>query len=86
MTANFFEVDIRTISRYLEQNGEELLENGYEVLCGKKLKSFLDAVTKSGKDINVPTKTTVLGVLDFRAFLNLAMILVESEKARAMGN
>lgn len=35
MAADFFEVDIRTISRYLEQNNEELLENGYEVIRGK---------------------------------------------------
>lgn len=84
MTAKFFNVDVRTISRYLEQNGEELSENGYEVLRGKNLKSFLDAARNSGKDINVPTKTTVLGVFDFRAFLNMAMLLSESEKARAL--
>ena len=84
MTADFFEVDIRTISRYLEQNNEELTENGYEVLKGKKLKSFMEAVKNSGKDINVPTKTTVLGVFDFRSFLNLAMLMSESEKARAL--
>ena len=75
---------MRTISRYLEQNGEELSENGYEVLRGKNLKSFLDAARNSGKDIKVPTKTTVLGVFDFRAFLNMAMLLSESEKARAL--
>lgn len=40
MTANFFEVDIRTVSCYLEQNGEELSENGYQVLRGKKSKAF----------------------------------------------
>ena len=84
MTANFFEVDMRTISRYLEQNNEELTENGYEVLRGKRLKSFLEASKNSGKDINVPTKTTVLGVFDFRAFLNMAMLLSESDKARAL--
>ena len=84
MTASFFEVDMRTISRYLEQNGEELAENGYEVLRGRKLKSFLDAAKNSGRDINVPTKTTVLGVFDFRAFLNMAMLLAESERARAL--
>ncbi len=84
MTASFFDVDLRTISRYLEQNSDELTANGYEVLRGNKLKSFISAVKKSGKDINVPTKTTVLGVFDFRAFLNLAMLLSESEKARAL--
>ena len=84
MTAAFFQVDIRTISRYIEQNGEELSENGYEVLRGKRLKSFLAAAQNSGKDINVPTKTTVLGVFNFRAFLNLAMLLSESDRARAL--
>ena len=84
MTASFFDVDIRTISRYIEQNSDELSANGYEVLKGKRLKSFIAAANNSGKDINVPTKTTVLGVFDFRAFLNIAMLLSESEKARAL--
>lgn len=84
MTAAYFDVDIRTISRYLEQNNEELTANGYQVLRGKRLKSFLEAAKESGKDINVPTKTTILGVFDFRAFLNMAMLLSESEKARAL--
>ena len=84
MTASFFDVDIRTISRYIEQNGEELSANGYEVLKGKRLKSFIAVANSFGKDIYVPTKTTVLGVFDFRAFLNLAMLLSESERARAL--
>lgn len=84
MTANFFEVDIRTISRYIEQNNDELVANGYEVLKGKRLKSFLETVKSFGKDINVPTKTTVLGVFDFRAFLDLAMLISESGRARAL--
>ena len=84
MTANFFGVDIRTISRYLEENSEELSANGYQVLRGKELKAFLEAAKNSGKDIYVPTKTTILGVFDFRAFLNMAMLLSESEKARAL--
>ena len=37
-----------------------------------------------GTDIYVGTKTTVLGVFDFRAFLDIAMLLSESEKARAI--
>lgn len=43
----------------------------------------MEALKNSGKDINVLTKTTVLGVFDFRAFLNLTMLLSESERARA---
>lgn len=84
MAADFFQVDIRTVSRYIEQNNEELTRNGYVVLKGKKLKEFMSAVRNSGKDIYVPTKTTVLGVLDFKAFLNLAMLLSESNRARAL--
>ena len=83
--ANYFQVDIRTISRYIEQNADELTVNGYSVLSGKKLKSFISAVSAySGKDINVPTKTTRLGVFNFKAFLNMAMLISESEKARAI--
>ncbi len=84
MTASFFEVDIRTISRYIDQYNDELVENGYEVLKGKRLKEFKETAQTSGKDINVPTKTTVLGIFDFRSFLNLSMLLSESEKARAL--
>lgn len=84
MTASFFEVDIRTISRYIDLYNDELVENGYEVLKGKRLKEFKETAQAFGKDINVPTKTTVLGIFDFRSFLNLSMLLSESEKARAL--
>lgn len=84
MTASYFNVDVRTISRYLEQYNDELTQNGYQVLRGNKLKSFLEAAKISGKDINVPTKTTVLGVFDFRSFLNMAMLLSESDQARKL--
>ena len=85
MTAAYFNVDIRTISRYIEQNTEELSQNGYEVLKGKRLKAFLEAGRDYfDKDINVLNKTRQLGVFDFRAFLNMAMLLAESDKARAL--
>ncbi len=85
MTASYFDVDIRTISRYLEQNTEELTQNGYEVLKGKRLKAFLEAGKNHfAKDINVLSKTRQIGVFDFRAFLNMAMLLAESEKARVL--
>ena len=84
MAADFFAVDIRTISRYVEQYNDELTSNGYIVLRGNKLKNFIETAKYFGKDINVPTKTTVLGVFDFRAFLNLAMLISESDRARAL--
>lgn len=83
MLATFFDVDIRTIERYISAFSDELRENGYEVLKGKRLKDFLQAFQAySGADINVATKITVLSVFDFRSFLNMAMLLVESENAR----
>ena len=85
MIASFFEVDIRTIERYISVNSEELKQNGYELLRGQKLKDFLRCYDEHfGTDIYVGTKTTVLGVFDFRAFLDIAMLLSESEKARAI--
>lgn len=83
--ATFFEVDIRTISRYIEQNNEELTQNGYEVLRGKRLKYFLEAgQERFAKDIYVPSKIRQLGVFDFKSFLNLAMLLSESDRAKAL--
>lgn len=83
--ASFFEVDIRTISRYIEQNNAELTDNGYVVLRGQRLKSFLAVATEDFvKDINVPSKIRQLGLFDFKAFLNIAMLLSESDKARAL--
>ena len=79
--ALFFEVDERTIERYLSEHSTELKQNGYEVLTGKRLREFKELF---GTDINVGTKTTVLGVFNFKAFLNLGMLLVESEKARVL--
>lgn len=85
MASELFEVDIRTIGRYIEQYNDELTKNGYQVLKGKRLKDFLKEMQAGfGKDINVPTKTTVLGVFNFRSFLNLAMLLSESEKAKIL--
>lgn len=83
MLAKFFDVDIRTIERYISVYSDELKGNGYEVLRGKRLRDFLSSYKAHfGTDINVGTKTTVLSVFDFRSFLNMAMLLVESENAR----
>lgn len=83
--AAFFEVDVRTIERYLEKYGDELGKNGYEVLRGNRLKSFkLTAKEQFVADIGVGIKTQRLGIFDFRAFLNIAMLLTESERARVL--
>lgn len=85
--AAFFEVTIRTVEHYLNQYGEELARNGYEILKGNRLKELKIAISKQ----NVPevyfgniSKSPQLGIFDFRAFLNLAMLMVESERAKLL--
>lgn len=85
--ASFFEVTLRTIENYLEQHAQELSQNGYEVLRGNRLKSFKEVI--KGLDVTETdfgniAKTPQLGIFDFRAFLNLAMLVSESERAKLL--
>ena len=84
--AVFFEVSTRTIDNYIEKFGDELLRNGYEVLRGIRLKSLKSSLIalEGGHEIDFVTKTTVLSVFDFRAFLNLAMLVSESDRAKLL--
>lgn len=83
--AEFFEVSERTIDNCLEKNEKELSKNGYEVLKGKRLIDLkLVLQHQFGNETDFATKTTVLGVFNFRAFLNIAMLLSDSEKAREL--
>jgi len=83
--ADFFEVTERTINNCLEKNEKELSKNGYEMLKGKRLNDLkLILQYQSGHEIDFTTKTTVLGIFNFRAFLNVAMLLTDSEKAREL--
>jgi len=81
--AEYFDVDERTIKRYLESHGDELTSNGYETRTGKQLQEARNSV---GEDIHVPTKTTILWVFSFRAFINIGMLLTDSEKAKELRN
>ncbi|MBE6173204.1 MAG: DNA-binding protein [Enterococcus faecium] len=81
--SEFFDVDIRTIERLLEDNREELESNDYEVFVGKRLSDFRTiAMENSATDINVGSKTRQLGVSTFKTVLNFAMLLKTSDKAR----
>ena len=83
--SRIFETDERTVKRYLDKYPDELKSNGYLVLRGKKLKEFKLVANKlHDSDMNVPIKANSLGVFNFRAFLNLAMLMVESEKAKIL--
>lgn len=77
-----FDISEATIERYIAQHGDELKVNGYQVLKGRGLKEFKELV--DGTLMNEGTKTSILGVFSFRAVLNLAMLLTESERAKAI--
>lgn len=77
--AELFDVDLRTIERYIENNGQELKMNGYLVIRGADLQEIKEVELT---DINVGRKATSLGIFSFRAVLNLAMLLTESENAK----
>lgn len=81
MVADFYEVEERTVERYLEKYDKELSSNGYILCKGKRLKELK---LQFAPVINVGSKTTQLGLFNFRAFLNIGMLLTESEKAKAV--
>ena len=78
--ATFLEVDERTIDRYISNNPNELMRNGYELIKGQLLSDFKEIAF--AHDMNVVSKTTQLSIFSFKAFLNIAMLLTESEQAR----
>lgn len=81
MVADFYEVEERTIERYIENYGSELSANGYFLCKGKRLK---DLKLQFAPVINVGSKTTQLGLFNLRSFLNIGMLLTESERAKAL--
>jgi hypothetical protein len=68
--ADFYKVDTSTIDNYLSQYEKELKHNGYELFKGNTLKNFKE---QFGRIINIQSRTTQLGLLNFRAFLNLGI-------------
>lgn len=80
---DYFNIEGRTLRRYLSDYRDELEENGYRLLTGDNLKKFRDV-----EDINVlniiDEKSPKIGIFNMKAFLNLAMLLAESSKARML--
>ena len=81
MVAEYYGVEERTIERYLTKYSDELSANGYILCKGKSLK---DLKLQFAPVINVGSKTTQIGLFNFKAFLNLGMLLTESEKAKSL--
>ncbi|MBL1275065.1 MAG: DNA-binding protein [Ectothiorhodospiraceae bacterium] len=77
-----FDISDSTIEKYLASHSDELKTNGYVLFKGKKLKDFKGL--SGGTVTDYGTKTSVLGVFNFRAMLNVAMLLTESERAKAV--
>ena len=83
--AEFYEITPRTIDNYLSKFEKELKENGYEVLGGKRLHDLKKSISEQfGNETDFITKTTLLGIFDFRAFLNIGMLIGESKRARLL--
>lgn len=83
----FFEVSIRTIENYVSNFEEELEDNGYEVISGnrlKKLKIAIEEFQDPETDFGILKSTARLAVFDFRAFLNIGMLITESDRARLL--
>ncbi|MGK0272179.1 MAG: hypothetical protein ACI88H_002845 [Cocleimonas sp.] len=83
--ASLLAIDERTVERYLSKDDGELKANGYQVIKGKPLKNMklcYAGDTDVGRMID--PKASSLGLFDFRAFLNLTMLITESERAKVI--
>ncbi|HUI32481.1 MAG TPA: hypothetical protein VLY84_02610 [Dysgonamonadaceae bacterium] len=81
MVADFFEIDTSTIDRYLAKYADELKHNGYILSKGNQLRDFK---LEFAHLIDKASKITQLGLFNFRSFLNMAMLLAESQKAKLL--
>jgi len=81
--ASFFGVSQRSIDTCIRNNDEELALNGYDVIKGNTLKEFKLACMSSGlNEVNFAKNTPQLGIFNFRAVLNIAMLLTRSDRAK----
>lgn len=83
--AELLDIDERTIDRYLASHEAELKQSGYRVAKGKSLKNIKLAKVDDISVVDlIGAKVPALGVFTFRAVLNLAMLVTESERAKAI--
>lgn len=79
--ASFYDVEQRTIENYISEYRAEFEESGYEILTGDNFNRFRK---QFATEIEFGSKTRKLALFNFKAVLNLGMLLRESEKARAL--
>ncbi|MDY0273854.1 MAG: DNA-binding protein [Desulfomicrobium sp.] len=82
--ADILAIDERTIDRYLNSYGDELGESGYRILRGKTLKNVRLHYVNDINVVDISPKAPSLGIFTFRALLNLAMLVTESDRAKAI--
>lgn len=82
--ADLLAIDERTIDRYLSSHSDELGGSGYRVIKGKSLKNMRLSYVDDTNVADISPKAPSLGVFTFRALLNLAMLVTESDRARAI--
>ena len=82
--AEIIDVDERTVDRYLSSYADEFKANGYRVIKGKALKDLRSAYVDDTHVVDISPKAPSLGLFSFRSVLNLAMLVTESERARAI--
>jgi hypothetical protein len=85
--AAFFETTLRTIENHCADHADELAKSGYEVLSGNRLRLLKESMaTMDVPEANFGNirKAPQLSIFTFRAFLNLAMVLSGSERARLL--
>jgi len=78
--STLLQIDERTIDRYIENYKDEISKNGYTILKGFELREFKEYVG----DIHVAdiSRAPSLGIFTFRAVLNIAMLVTESQRAK----
>ncbi|WP_052681866.1 hypothetical protein [Saccharothrix sp. ST-888] len=79
MVADYFEVGERALNSVIQRHREELESNGFTVLWGSDLQTFVSFNLKLTK-----LKQRRLAVFPRRAVLNVAMLLQDSEVARSV--
>lgn len=75
--AAYFDADVKTIEKLVERNREELDANGFRVVTGT-------ALTDIKSVCQMQSRARALALFDRRAMLNVAMLLRDSEVARAV--
>lgn len=79
--AQILDITERTVDNYISSNSDELSRNGYRILKGNSLKNIKLLYVDETNFVDI-SKAPSLGIFSFRAVLNLAMLVTESERAK----